>query len=43
MTYPNIPEFDIQNTNLGTYNSILKGAIRLAKQSYYEGLFTKFK
>ncbi len=43
MTNPNTPEFDIQNTNLGTYNSILKRAIRLAKRSYYEALFTKFK
>ncbi len=43
MTDPNTPEFDIQKTNLGMYTSILKGAIWLAKQSYCEGLFTKFK
>ena len=43
MTDPNTPEFDIQKTNLATYNSILKKAIRLAKRSYYEALFTKFK
>ncbi len=43
MTDFNTLEFDIQNTNLGTYNSILKRATRLDKQSYYEALFTKFK
>ncbi len=43
MTDPNTPKFDVQKTNLGTYNSILKRAIRLAKWSYYEGMFTKFK
>ncbi len=31
MTDPNTLEFDIQKTNLGMYNSILKRAIRLAK------------
>ncbi len=34
MTDHNTPEFYIQKTNLGTYNSILKRTIRLAKQSY---------
>ncbi len=34
MTDPNTPEFDIQKTNLETYNSILKRALLLAKRSY---------
>ncbi len=36
MTDPNTPEFDIPKNSLGTYNSILKRAIWLAKHSYYE-------
>ena len=43
MTDPTLPEFDIQKLNLKTYNNILKRAIRLAKRSYYEALFNKFK
>ncbi len=43
MTEPTLPEFDIQKVNLKTYNNILKEAIRLAKRSYYEALFNKFK
>ncbi len=31
MTDPNLPEFDVQNIILKTYNNILKKAIRLAK------------
>ncbi len=43
MTNSNLPEFDVQKLNLKTYNSILKKAIRLAKHSHYQTLFTKFK
>ncbi len=43
MTDPTLPEFDIQKFNLKTYNNILKKDIRLAKRSYYEALFNKFK
>ncbi len=43
MTDPNTLEFEIEKTNLATYNTILKRAIRLAKRSHYEALFTKFK
>ncbi len=38
-----MPEFDIQKINLKTYNNILKKAIQLAKRSYYESIFNKFK
>ncbi len=43
MTSPHSPEFDIQNINLKTYNTILRKCIWLAKKSYYELLFLKFK
>ncbi len=43
MTDPNLPELDVQKINLKTYNNILKKVIRLAKCSYYDALFTKFK
>ncbi len=43
MTRSHSLEFDIQNINLKTYNTILKKSIRLAKKSHYELLFLKFK
>ncbi len=43
MTSPHSPAFDIQTINLKTYNAILKKSIWLAKKSYYELLFLKFK
>ncbi len=43
MTSPHSSEFDIQNINLKTYNTILKKCIWLAKNSYYELLFLKYK
>ncbi len=43
MASPHSLEFDIENTNLKTYNTILKKSIRLAKKSYYELLFLKCK
>ncbi len=43
MTDPNLHEFYVQIINLKTHNNILKKAIRLAKCSYYDTLFTKFK
>ncbi len=41
MTRTHSPEFEIQNINLKTYNTILKKGFRLAKKSYYELLFHK--
>lgn len=35
--------FNTKNINFKTYNHILKKSIRLAKQSYYQNCFTKFK
>ena len=37
------PMYHTLKTNLKTYNAILKQNIRLAKQSFYEQSFTKFK
>ncbi len=36
-------EIEIQKINVKTYNNILKKSIRLAKKSYYEIIFLKFK
>jgi hypothetical protein len=43
MTDPTSEEYEIQKTNLKTYNNILKQSIRLAKKTYYEQIFSKVK
>ncbi len=42
-TNPNSIEYQNIDTNLKTFNAILKKTIRLAKKSYYEALFNKYK
>ncbi len=43
MTDPISVDFASLQINLNTYNKILKNSIRLAKRSYYEKIFAKFK
>ena len=40
---PNSQEYETLKTNLNTYNNILRKSIRLAKRSFYESCFLKFK
>ena len=40
---PDTPEYDINKTNLDTYNKILKKNIRMAKQKYYKNEFDRYK
>ena len=42
-TKPTSPKHKTLDTNLKTYNGILKKLIRSAKKTYYENLFAKFK
>ncbi len=43
MTDPVSPEYATMQTNLKTYNNILKNSIQALKKCYYETLFNKFK
>ena len=40
---PNTPLFAQNKVNLSTYNKILRQSIRLAKKTYYDKSFTKYK
>ena len=42
-TRPGTQEYNTLNTNLKTYNTILKSSIQAAKNIYFETTFTKFK
>lgn len=42
-TNPNSAEYEIQKTNLKTFNAILKKTIRNTKKAYYKLLFDKYK
>ena len=42
-TNQDTPEYQVLKVNLSTYNNILKRNIRLAKQTYYETCFNKYK
>ena len=43
LTHPNSSHYGIINTNLKTYNTILKHTIRAAKKGYFENRFYRFK
>ena len=43
LTDPNSANYDTINSNLKTYNGILKTSIRAAKQAYFELCFNRFK